>query len=176
MRRAIAVFCLFLAASSLPAMARAEEKAPNETMFARLSELVGDWTGTLEWTGARTGKGDLTASYYLTGMGSALVENLVMNGTPSMTTVYHLDGTDLRMTHYCGAHNQPRLKAARMDPDAGQVDFAFVDVTNAKSTGYVHAFELRMPAPGELHLKFTFGEGEKQAFEDITLHRAPAKS
>jgi hypothetical protein len=50
---------------------------------------------------------------YLTGNGSALVESLIMGGVPTMTTVYHLDEADLRMTHYCGAKNQPRLKAAK---------------------------------------------------------------
>jgi hypothetical protein len=33
-----------------------------------------------------------------------LVENLIMRATP-MSTVYHLDGPELRMTHHRGAQN-----------------------------------------------------------------------
>jgi hypothetical protein len=142
-------------------------------MFDRMSGLVGEWAGTLEWTGARTASGTLNATYSLTGNGSALIETLIMGGTPSMTTVYHLDGPDLRMTHFCGAHNQPRLKATRIDVDGGGVDFGFVDVTNVgpKNPGYVHAFELRMLDADRLHLKFVFAAGEKEAIEDISLQR-----
>jgi hypothetical protein len=63
--------------------------------------LAGDWTGTFEWTGGRKDSGKMNATYYLTGNGSAVVENLTIGGLPSMTSVYHLDGSDLRMTHYC---------------------------------------------------------------------------
>ena len=77
------------------------EESSGASMFAQLKSLAGDWKGTFEWTGARTGKGSMNASYYLTGNGSALVENLIMEGAPIMTSVYHLDGVDLRMTHYC---------------------------------------------------------------------------
>src|SRR3954469_7134333 len=96
--------------------------------FEQLKKLVGDWQGTYEWTGARTGGGSLDVAYSLTGNGSALVEDLVQEGVRTMTSLYHLDGPDLRMTHYCGAQNQPRLKAERLDVARGEIDFGFVDV------------------------------------------------
>lgn len=75
--------------------------------FSAIKGLVGDWEGTFEWVGTnRTGQ--MNAKYYLTGNGSAVVEDLISNGTPNMTTVYHLDAADLRATHYCAAGNQPR--------------------------------------------------------------------
>ena len=43
--------------------------------------LAGEWDGTFEWSQGRTGSGNLRVSYYLTGGGSALVENLVMGST-----------------------------------------------------------------------------------------------
>jgi hypothetical protein len=151
----------------------ATDAPANERMFARMSGLVGDWDGTFEWSGARKASGSLGATYSLTGNGSALLETLIMGGTPSMTTVYHLDGPDLRMTHFCAARNQPRLKATRIDVDGGGIDFGFVDVTNAgpSNPAYVQAFEMRMLDPDRVHLKFVFGAGEKQAIEDISLHR-----
>ncbi len=81
----------------------------NDT-FNLLKALVGDWQGSYEWLG-KNRKGPINARYYLTGNGTAVVEDLIVDGNANMTTVYHLDGADLRATHYCAAGNQPRLKA-----------------------------------------------------------------
>ena len=146
-------------------------------MFDRLKKLAGQWEGTLEWSDGRTGSGPLKANYYLTGMGSALVENLIMAGdVPTMSTVYHLDGPDLRMTHYCGAQNQPRLRASHIDESTGTVEFAFVDVTNAVAhPAYVKGFVIQILDTDHLHLKFIFGGGPgKSGVENIVLHRAAA--
>src|ERR1700686_1197643 len=112
------------------ACASQAQDSKGATAFEQLKSLAGDWEGTYEWMGARTGTGSINPTYYVTGNGSALVENLIMGGVLSMTSVYHLDGADLRMTHFCGAQNQPRLKAERIDLAHGIVDFGFVDVTN----------------------------------------------
>ena len=55
----------------------------------------------------------MNATYYVTGNSSAVVENLINESTPVMTSVYHLDGRDLRMTHFCGAQNQPKTEGAQ---------------------------------------------------------------
>jgi hypothetical protein len=99
----------------------------NAAALAQLRGLAGEWEGSFEWTGARTATGKMNATYYSTGNGSAVVENLTVDGVPSMTSVYHLDGADLRMTHYCAAQNQPRLKARQIDLAKGILDLDFVD-------------------------------------------------
>ena len=95
-----------------------------------------------------------------------------------MTSVYHLNGTELRTTHFCGARNQPRLKASRVDPAKGEADFAFVDITYSGSptSAHVNAASLRMDDADHLHLRFTFDEGAKQAVEDISLRRVKGSS
>ena len=93
--------------SSLPAA----EESTSARALDQLKTLAGNWEGTFEWTGARTANGTMKAAYYTTGNGSAVVENLIMENATVMTSVYHLDVADLRMTHFCGAQNQPRLKA-----------------------------------------------------------------
>src|SRR5713226_1230416 len=124
----------FLALSCL-ALARLSEAEESNAARAleQLKLLAGDWEGTAEWTGARTSTGPMNAAYYVTGNGSALVENLIAEGAPVMTSVYHLDRPDLRVTHCCGAQNQPRLKAGRIDLDHGMIDFGFVDITNLRA-------------------------------------------
>ena len=159
----------------LSGVPRAEEpESPGPRMFERLKTLTGEWEGTFEWSGGRTGSGNLRVTYSLTGGGSALVENLVMGGVPTMTTVYHLDGSDLRMTHYCAARNQPRLKAVRFDEAQGSAEFALVDVTGVgpKNPGHVQAFFVRLFDPERINLRFTFGGGStRTAVENILVRR-----
>jgi len=140
----------------------------------KLRGLAGDWEGTVEWTGARTSHGAMNAKYYTTGNGSAVVEDLITDGTPVMTSVYHLDGPDLRMTHYCGAQNQPRLKANRIALDEGALDFGFVDITNLKSPDAPHVVgtEMRLLAPDHITVTFLFDAAGKQSRERIDLKRA----
>src|SRR5262249_32903941 len=141
MFRPILALCLTAAATLPP--------SPSAAAFDRLRALEGEWSGTFEWSGARTGSGAMTVSYFVSGNGSALVETLSVDGKPTMTTVYHRDGTDLRMTHYCGAQNQPRLKADRIDLDRGLLDFEMVDITNLASPDapHVDGFEMDLHDP-----------------------------
>jgi hypothetical protein len=144
--------------------------------FQRLTSLVGDWEGRSEWTGARTGTGKMNATYYLTGNSSALVENLLVEGSPVMTTVYHLDHSDIRMTHFCAAKNQPRLKASKIDLQKGVIDFTFIDVTNVPSLDapFVHGLEIQLLDPDKIALTFTFEAAGKKSFERIDLERVVA--
>jgi len=75
----------------------------------------------------------MAATYHVTGNGSAVIEELIVDGKPSMTSAYHLDKDDLRMTHYCAAANQPRLKASSIDLSKNLIRFDFVDITNLAS-------------------------------------------
>jgi hypothetical protein len=151
-------------------------------MFDRMRSLVGTWEGTFEWTGSRTGSGKLLVIYHLTGNGSALVEDLIMgeapskDDAPSMTTVYHLDGSDLRMTHFCGAMNQPRLKAGHIDEASATASFSLVDVTNATShPAYVDGFSLHIVDADDLNIQFKFGGTTgKRAVENIVVKRTGA--
>ena len=164
----LAYLCCVL---SLPAAETASDR-----MFERFKALAGEWEGTFEWSHGRGESGKLKATYYLTGNGSALVENLIMGDAPTMTTVYHVDGADLRMTHYCGARNQPRLKATHVDESTGAIEFSFVDVTNATaSPAYVNAFRIQFDGADRINLRFTFGGGSgKGAIENIALRRVAA--
>jgi hypothetical protein len=165
------------AASPAPATAVAPgptTAAPEATAaFERLKTLAGAWRGSLEWTGARSGSEPISARYYLTGNGSAVVEDLESDGTVTMTSVYHLDGPDLRLTHYCGAGNQPRLRSSHLDTGAGHFRFSFVDVTNLKTpaSGHVHGVELTLHGGDQITLTFTFVAGGRESYERIELSR-----
>jgi hypothetical protein len=170
---------LVLIAILCPSVAGALEarESAGAAAFASLQGLAGEWEGTFEWTGGRSGAGAIAATYYLTGNGSAVVENLTMNGMLAMTSVYHLDGADLRLTHYCAAQNQPRLRAHRIDLAKGIVDFGFVDATNLRSpdAGHVHGLEIRLLDDDHMTLAFLFEGGGQRSREQIALRRAHPK-
>ena len=169
-------FILGAVSLSLFGLANGEERG-GPAMFARLRALAGEWEGSVEWSGARTEKGKMNATYYLTGSGSSIVENLTVNGTVLMTSVYHLDGVDLRMTHFCAAQNQPRLRATRLDDAKGAVEFSLLDITNLPSPGgpHVEGLTIRFLDPEQIALTFTFVSGRERSYERIELRRVGSK-
>ena len=112
--------------------------------FDRLKLLVGEWQG-------ETPDGQpLTVSYEILSGGSALMETRPPAKEPSMVSVFHLDGDQLMMTHYCSVGNQPRMRA---DVPAGEIEnlsFTFVDMTN-----------LAKPSDGHMrNLTFSFQDND----------------
>ena len=83
-----------------------------------LTELVGEWEGESHIEGSEPRVLPARARYHLTGDGTAVVESLDLGGH-TMTSVYHEDGGTLRMTHFCAANNQPRLRLAVPRPGTG---------------------------------------------------------
>ena len=166
---AILVSCVFVSAQ-----AQHDEGGPpsaSSDTFNLIKALAGDWQGSYEWIG-KNRKGPMNARYYLTGNGTAVVEDLIVDGNANMTTVYHLDGIDLRATHYCAAGNQPRLKATSTD-DNKVVKFHMVDITNMASpeAGHVRDLELRLTSASQITILFTFVGAGKESVERIELAR-----
>ncbi len=136
-----------------------------QAAFNRLKRLEGSWDE------AEYGR---VIEYRLTGKGSALIEEFI--GDPPMTSIYHLDGDDLRLTHYCNAGNQPRMIAALYDSDT--LKFDFVDVTNLSAPSAYHTRTLNISFRDDNHVVLNF-VGLKEGNEIATTHtltRRPAAS
>jgi hypothetical protein len=163
-RFCFAWLCL-AACVSLSGILSAETKA--NIAFEKIRALDGDWQGTVAWTGQQPS--EIGAHYYITGNGSAVVEDL-SNG---MSSVYHLDGTDLRMTHFCAAQNQPRLKATAFGPDNSGITFSFVDITNLSSpkAGHVQGLDMKFLAADHITLRFHFVSDGRVRDELLDLKR-----
>jgi hypothetical protein len=142
-------------------------------VFEKLLALSGNWEGSYTWSGGRSASGKIEAEYYTTGNGSAVVEDLTVDGVKSMTSVYHLNGTELRMTHFCAAQNQPRLKATSISPDNSQIEFSMVDITNLRSpaAGHVQDLEVRFLTTDHITLQFRFVAEGKYSDELMDLKR-----
>jgi len=95
-------------------------------MLARLKSLAGEWQVV---NGADEQNGKTLVSYRVTAGGSAVVEVIFPDSDMEMISVYHRDGKDLVMTHYCMMANQPRMRAQAND-DVSRLVFQFTGGTN----------------------------------------------
>jgi hypothetical protein len=100
--------------------------------FARLKTLAGEWK-------VDTGHGGPAKTIYrVTSAGSAVMETIMAGTDHEMVSVYHLDGDNLVMTHYCAVGNQPRVKLDKSASTADKLVFAFDGGTNLDPAKDLH--------------------------------------
>jgi hypothetical protein len=135
--------------------------------FEKLKSLVG------EWQGKDAKGGTINVSYQLISNGSSLMETLMPAKEPSMVTIYHLDGDNLIMTHYCSMANQPRMRAAAAMGDVKKLDFSFVDATNMASPADAHMSNLVFTFQDKDHFsqEWTMTHGDQKMPVVFTLER-----
>jgi hypothetical protein len=140
-----------------------------KTAFAKIKTLVGDWkseiSGEHEKKAAEHQKPEALITYRLTGAGSALVETQFPGTEHEMVSVYHLDGDDLRMTHYCAAGNQPRMKLDRANSTPDHLIFLFDGGTNLdpQKDQHVHGLEITFQKNGRIKSAWEGYAGGKSA-------------
>lgn len=121
------ILVLFAAAATLSAA-----PLPAKSGFEAMKKLEGSWTQT-------NPDGSMT---YLTlsviSGGSAILETMTGKDRSkvAMSSVYHLDGDELVMTHYCGQGNQPRMRARLIEKN--RIRFDAYEVMNLKSPNHGH--------------------------------------
>lgn len=129
MKKYVLCACVLMLGCSLAVWAGDDKPAgkPPATSpgFEALKKLVGDWTAT-----GPDGK-PMETKFRLSAGGSVLVETLFPGKPEEMITMYHMDGPDLILTHYCMLGNQPRLKAASAK-ESKKLTFKSVGGTNMK--------------------------------------------
>ncbi len=125
MKSFLVAVCALLMACACLAGEQMSKMQPSPA-FDKLKTLQGEWTGTMKDGGKEY---PTSTSFRLVSDGSALL-NILASGTPmEMVSMFHMDGADVMMTHYCAAHNQPRMKLVPgSDPNA--LEFVFTDGTN----------------------------------------------
>lgn len=140
-----------------------------ERAFEKLKGLAGHWRGT-------SANGDaVDLEYEVVAGGSAVVEHLrPAGGEPAeaMVTVYHLDGDDLLLTHYCVAGNQPTMRAVAIEGD--RVRFELSSITNlaAPGAGHMRRAVHRFLGPDRFTTAWTFRvDGEDRDPEMIEAER-----
>ena len=118
--------------------------------FERLKGLVGEWE--VASSGGKAQKGTTAARYHLTAGGSAVVETIFPGGEMEMVTVYHRDGDQIMLTHYCHVGNQPRMRTQKVD-DGAELVFGFAGGSNldAAQDTHMHGLRIRFVDSDHIH-------------------------
>ena len=130
----------------------------------KLKSLAGTWVG-------KTPSGEaVQETFRVTSNGSAVMSDI--QGEGNMITMFHLDGDRLLMTHYCGAGNQPRMKASA-SPDGKTITFEFLDATNLPTpqTGHMHRVVFNLIDANHHTEEWTFLNHGKEVKELFDLQR-----
>jgi len=113
-------------AGKTPATTAASRSGATNAALERFKSLAGDWVAAEDTDMVK--KGELVSRYAVTANGSAVVETVLPGRPQEMVTVYHADGPDLVLTHYCMEGNQPRMRARAAA--GSRYEFAFDGGTN----------------------------------------------
>jgi len=120
---------------------------PAAAAFERLKALEGEW---VDPDGAFGPKGAVAATYRVTGGGTTVVESFPVGTKEEMVTVYHKDGNDLVLTHYCSAGNQPRMRAKTFDGTVLAFEYDGGTNIDPKTTSHMHAATIEFLGPDEI--------------------------
>lgn len=126
------VVALSVVAPSAPAGDKAASSAARR--LEAIKGLAGDWV-EIGKDGKPTER--IFSSFRVIAGGTAVQETMCPGTEKEMVTMYHLDGNDLVLTHYCTLGNQPRLKAEPGD-DVRNIVFKFAGGTNLQSNSDLH--------------------------------------
>ena len=125
--------------------------AVTHVSLERLKKLAGTWVEA-DKEGKPTDK--IVSIIKVTAAGSAVQETLFPGQPQEMVSVYHRDGADLVMTHYCALGNQPRMKADPKSP-ANQIRFQFAGGTNLDPTKDMHMHGGTLTFVDDDHIEFS---------------------
>jgi hypothetical protein len=145
-----------------------EPEGKGSSGFDKLKALVGVWQGT-----TKDGK-PVQVSYKLVSAGTSLMETLDMGEQKeNMITMYHLDGDNILMTHYCSMGNEPRMRASASFGRDNTITFKFVDVANlaAADAPHMHGLVFTLKDKDHIAQQWTMrakGKDESPTVFDLT--------
>jgi hypothetical protein len=161
-------------ALSAPVFVHAQDAAqPAVAAFDQLKAMAGDW---IDVDGSMGMKDQVAASYRVTGGGSSVVETL-FGGTPKeMTTVYHKDGRQIALTHYCAAGNQPRMRATTTDGKSLVFDFDGGTNLDPATDGHMHAGRIDFLGADRVKAQWIGWNKGKPSGQPLTFNLARKKA
>ena len=151
--RSAVVIALVLAAGAAAAAPAPAPARPTSAPLERFKTLAGEWVAAED--GDMVKKGDLVARYAVTASGSAVVETVFPGSEHEMVTVYHADGPDLVLTHYCMEGNQPRMRAR--GAQGSRFEFAYDGGTNIdpKRDRHMHSATFDLASANEIRSEWS---------------------
>ena len=144
MRRWLMVGVCVLAAA---VTGSAQSKSAAAQGFERLKALEGDW---IDVDGIFGQKGKVAVTYRVSSGGHSVIESFPV-GTPNeMITMYHLEGNQLTLTHYCTSNTQPRMTSKGLQGNVLAFDYAGGTNIDTATTSHMHAARIEFISADEI--------------------------
>ena len=125
-----------------------------QSVFEMLKGFEGTWKGVAKGEGGDESEEMPGAvhEFRVASAGTVVMETM-NQGTPhEMINMYHLDGDDLRLTHYCAANNQPQMKLIRQKSSKNKLFFDFIGGTNMDPEVDHHIHSVEITIDDENHI------------------------
>ena len=159
----------------LPAAVQASDELTAEQAFERLKALAGAWEGSASGEGAEAAaEADATDKvvheFEVTASGHVLMERMGPDTEYEMVNMYHLDGSDLVLTHYCSSGNQPKMRFNAATSAPNRLVFDFDGGTNLETTpSHIHSAEIRLEGKDRIDSAWMAHMGDTEA-GTMTFH------
>ena len=134
MQRTLQTAAVLAALGALGFAALDEREAVHGPTLENIKSLAGSWYAVGE-DGAVTD--EIVSTFHITAAGNAVIETIFPGRAEEMISVYHQDGKQLVMTHYCMMGNQPYM-VADADGTANVIRFECQKAGNTKSHADTH--------------------------------------
>jgi hypothetical protein len=170
MRLGKALFTVLAFGSVTLLMGETKSKIASNPAFDKMKTLAGKWEGTAEEGGKKM---PTNARFQLIADGSALMGWLNEGIADEMVTMFHPDGSDLMATHYCAAHNQPRMVLVP-GRDPNKLVFKFKDGTNIDpEAGHMNQVAFIIDASNHHAEEWTYVQKGQETVARFDFHRKP---
>ena len=171
MSKSVYVVGAFLLTVLVPAQAQQGKATQGSSATAaldKLKKLAGEWVAA-DKDGKPTAQ--VVSAFRLTAAGSAVHETIFPGTGQEMVSVYHLDGKDLVMTHYCALGNQPRMKLDAKSP-ANKLVFQFAGGSNIDPAKDMHMHEGSITIVDDDHIEWSwqgYANGQRAEGHGVTM-------
>ena len=168
----VGVICVLLLAA--PGQAAGVEA---EGVFEQLKSLAGTWHGELEGEGEAAAEaeqvGEVVHEFRVSAAGTVVMETMGPGTEHEMINMYHVDGDDLVVTHYCAGGNQPLMRLNRESSTSETLVFDFAGGTNLDPAvdAHIHSAKITLLDDGNIVSRWVSHAGGEQAGV-MTFHLA----
>ena len=149
--------------------------------FEQLKSLAGSWHGTPEGEGEGAeaeaeaeAAGQVKHVFEVSAAGTVVMETMNPGTEHEMINMYHRDGEELVLTHYCAGGNQPTMQLNRASSTATELVFDFTGGTNLDPAvdPHIHSAVFTISETGLLSEWMSHAGGEPSGKMTFHLSRA----
>ena len=139
--------------------------------FTTLKGMAGSWHEVPEGVGqeaeaeAEMAGHQTTHEIEVSAAGTVVMETMAPGTEHEMINMYHLDGEELVLTHYCAGGNQPTMRLNREASTSERMIFDFTGGTNLdpETDNYIHDMELGFKGEGKVESVWNAWSAGEQA-------------